>query len=39
MKMLNIYIYKLYQLTYDEVLIVEPQISMTREDYEKGGVL
>lgn len=28
-------IYKLYDLTYDEVLIVDPQTSITREEYEK----
>lgn len=29
------FIYKLYNLTYDEVLIVDPQIQITREEYEK----
>ncbi len=28
-------IYKVYNLTYDEVLIVDPQSSITREEYEK----
>lgn len=28
-------IYKLYELTYDEVLIVDPQTLITREEYEK----
>lgn len=32
-------IYKIYDLTYDEVLIVDPQSSITREEYEKGGDL
>ena len=32
-------IYKVYNLTYDEVLIVDPQSSITREEYEKGGYL
>ncbi len=27
-------IYKLYELTYDEILIVDPQTSITREEYE-----
>ena len=27
-------VYKLYSLSYDEVLIVDPQTSITREEYE-----
>ena len=27
-------VYKLYDLTYDEVLIVDPQTPITREEYE-----
>lgn len=30
--------YRLYGLTYDEVLIVDPQTPITREEYEKGVV-
>lgn len=30
-------VYKLYGLTYDEVLIVDPQTPITCEEYEKGG--
>lgn len=32
-------IYKTYNLTYDDVLIIDPQIMITREEYEKGGNL
>ena len=28
-------VYKLYGLTYDEVLIVDPETAITREEYEK----
>jgi hypothetical protein len=31
---IDVMIYKLYELTYDEVLIVEPAFEMSREDYE-----
>jgi len=27
--------YKLYQLTYDEVIVVDPEFSLSREEYEK----
>ena len=27
-------VYKLYDLTYDEVLIVDPESSITREEYD-----
>lgn len=30
-------VYHLYGLAYDEVLIVDPQTPITREEYEKGG--
>lgn len=30
---IDILVYKLYQLTYDEVLLVDPEFSMDREDY------
>ena len=33
--MLDILIYRLYNLTYDEVLIVDPETPITREEYEK----
>ena len=29
-------VYKLYGLTYDEVLIVDPETSISREDYESN---
>ena len=29
-------VYHLYGLTYDEVLIVDPETAITREEYEKG---
>ena len=32
---INILIYHLYNLTYDEVLIVDPETPITREEYEK----
>ena len=31
---LNLYIYKIYGLTYDEVLVVNPETLITREEYE-----
>ena len=31
---IDLLVYKLYDLTYDEVLIVDPQTSITREQYE-----
>lgn len=34
-KKIDFYVYKLYGLTYDEVLIVDPQTPITREEYEK----
>lgn len=34
-KRLNKLIYHLYNLTYDEVLIVDPETSITREEYEQ----
>jgi tRNA1(Val) A37 N6-methylase TrmN6 len=32
---IDLMVYKIYQLSYDEVLIVEPEFEMSREDYEK----
>ena len=32
---IDLMVYKLYNLTYDEVLIVDPQTPITREEYEK----
>ena len=29
-------VYKLYGLSYDEVLVVDPEMGMTREEYERG---
>lgn len=34
-KKIDILVYKLYVLTYDEVLIVDPETPITREEYEK----
>ena len=33
-------VYKLYELTWDEALIVDPELpgSISREDYEKSGI-
>ena len=33
-------IWKLYELTYDEALLVDPELSelISREDYEKAGI-
>lgn len=31
---LNVMIYKLYELTYDEVLIVEPEFSLSKQEYD-----
>lgn len=36
---IDFYVYKLYGLTYDEVLTVDPQTTITREEYVKGGIL
>lgn len=33
---IDILVYHLYGLTYDDVLIVDPQTMITREEYEKG---
>lgn len=35
-KEIDIIVYRLYGLTYDEVLIVDPQTPITREEYEKA---
>lgn len=29
-------VYKLYGLSYDEVLVVDPETGITREEYERG---
>lgn len=34
-QIIDIMVYHLYGLTYDEVLIVDPQTPITREEYEK----
>ena len=34
-RQIDLLVYHLYDLTYDEVLIIDPQISITREEYEK----
>ncbi len=36
---IDMLIYHLYGLTYNEMLIVDPQTSITREEYEKGDTL
>lgn len=36
---LNYIIYKLYGLDYNEILWIDPQTSITHEEYEKGGIL
>lgn len=32
---IDLLVYKLYNLTYDEVLIIDPSITITKEEYEK----
>ena len=32
---IDILVYRLYGLTYDEVLIVDPETPITREEYER----
>ena len=34
---IDIMVYKLYDLTYDEVKIVEPEFALTKEEYEHYG--
>jgi hypothetical protein len=34
-KQIDLMVYKLYELTYDEVFIVEPAFEMSKEDYDK----
>lgn len=34
-KVINISVYQLYGLTYDEMLVVYPETKVTRDDYEK----
>lgn len=31
---IDVMVYKLYELTYDEVLIIEPEFEISREEYE-----
>lgn len=38
-KELNFIMYKIYNLSYDEVLIIDPQTPITRKEYVKGGIL
>ncbi len=33
---INILVYQLYGLTYDEILVVDPDTTFTREEYEQG---
>lgn len=32
---INFWVYRLYNLTYDEVLVIDPQTTITRDEYEK----
>ena len=34
---IDLFVYHLYNLTYDEVLIVDPETPITREEYENGN--
>lgn len=34
-KQIDIIVYKLYELTYDEVLIVDPEFDLSREEFER----
>lgn len=34
---INLLVYKLYNLTYDEILIVDPETPITREEYESNN--
>lgn len=34
---IDLLVYKLYGLSYDEVLVVDPETGITREEYENGG--
>jgi hypothetical protein len=34
---IDLLVYHLYNMTYDEVLIVDPETPITREEYEKNG--
>ena len=34
-KQIDLMVYKLYELTYDEVKIIEPEFEMSKEEYEK----
>ena len=33
---MNLMVYKLYNLTYDEVKVVDPETTITEEEYAKG---
>lgn len=35
---INVLVYHLYGFNYDEVLVIDPKISISREEYETGGV-
>ena len=34
---IDLMVYKLYGLTYDEVKVVDPETTITEEEYEKGN--
>lgn len=35
---IDLLVYHLYGLTYDEVLVIDPETTITREEYKKGGL-
>jgi len=35
---IDMFIYRLYDLTYDEILVVDPETTISREEYEKESV-
>lgn len=37
-KKLDLAVYKLYDLTYDEILIIDPETLITREEYENNKI-
>ena len=35
---IDLMVYKLYNLIYDEIKIIDPEFEMSEEDYEKFGI-
>lgn len=35
---MNMIVYKLYNISYDEVLIIDPDTPITREEYERYNI-